>query len=192
MLPDPILKQLAAAQTDRRLVAYHCYDDDPTIFIVGFVEEIKSDRIIIHMVGPHGEPEYKTDVVAMADIQWLDFDTEYLKGLEKLYPVYNELIGKKPTAGIRAANREAITRNLKDALRKNEIVLIEVDKETRDVLVREVAEPFFAYIEIRDGGQPDGISWLKIDHVKVLKRKTDRQIADRFLLDLRGEVVPGE
>lgn len=185
MLPEPILKQLSNALTDRRLVAYHCYDDDPTIFIVGFVEEIKSDRIIFQMVGTNGEPEYKTDVVAMADIQWLDFETEYLKGLEKLYPVYNDLIGKKPTAGIRAANREAITRNLKEALRNGEIVLIEVDKETRDVLVREIAEPFFAYTQIRDGGQPDGMSWLKIDHIKVLKRKTDRQIADRFLLDNR-------
>lgn len=185
MLPEPILKQLKSAQSDKHLVAYHCYDDDPTIFIVGFVEEIKSDRLIFQMVGTNGEPEYKTDVVAMADIQWLDFDTEYLKGLEKLYPVYNDLIGKKPTAGIRASNREAITRNLKEALRKDEIVLIEVDKETRDVLVRDVAEPFFAYTEIRDGGHPDGVSWLKIDHIKVLKRKTDRQIADHYLLHHR-------
>ncbi len=185
MLPQPILDQLQNAKDGHRLVAYHCWDDDPSIFVVGFVEDIKSDRVIFDMVGLCGEPEEETDVVPMDKIQWVDFDTEYLRGLERLYPVYEQLIGKKPSSGIRVSKESSILKNLREAKENQEIVLIEMDKGTRDVLVRDIAEPFFAYTEIRDGGQPDGISWLKIDHIKVLKRKSDRQIADKFLLESR-------
>jgi hypothetical protein len=122
-LPEPIIQSLRSAMAERRLVAYHKWGDDPTIFLVGFIEEVKSDRILFDQVGTQGEPENEIDVVDMESIQQLDFDSDYLRGLEKLFAVYDELIGKKPSAGIRATRHADIVKNFQSAKNSGEAVL---------------------------------------------------------------------
>ncbi len=126
MLPDQILVKIKEARVQGRLIGYHKWDDDPTFFLVGFVQAIESDRILFEQVGTQGEPENKTDVAMMEKIIWLEFETDYLLGLEKLYPVYDELIGRKPSAGIRVTRAEAIEKNLRVASSTREAVTINI------------------------------------------------------------------
>ena len=184
-LPSPIIEKLREAATNRKLVAYHKWGDDPTIFLVGFVEELKSDRILFDQVGTHGEPEDEIDIVDMDLIQWLDFDNDYLRGLEKLYAVYDRVVGKEPGAGIKATRRSAIESNLAAVKGTGEVVLLELQDEKRDCLVHDTADDFVCYTELRDGGRPDGVSWMKVELIRVLKRKSDRQLADQYLFEHR-------
>lgn len=186
-LPSQILDKLRQAKFERRLVAYHKWGDDPTIFLVGFVEELKSDRIHFDQVGTQGEPENEVDIVDMDMIQWLDFDTDYLRGLEMLYPVYNEVVGKMPGAGIKVTRRPAIESNLAAVKGTGEVVLLELQDQKKDCFVHDTADDFVCYTELRDGGRPDGVSWMKVELIRVLKRKSDRQLADQFLFEHRKD-----
>jgi len=185
MLPKPLLARIQKAFDKRRLVAYHCWDDDPTIFLVGFVTAIHESRIVFDQVGPGGRPEDKNDSVDMDDIVWMDFDTDYLNGLELLHPVYEDLIGMKPTAGLKATNLPAVRKALTEAALSGEAVQMVISKEKHDAIIQAVEGDFFSYITLRDGGRPDGLSWTKIEVVTRIDRKTDRQIADRFLYEHR-------
>lgn len=183
MLPDAALEKLKEAQAHRRLVAFHQWDDDPSIFCVGFVKQINEDSVLFEEVGVCGEPD-EDQLVAMAEIVWLDFETNYLKGLEILHPIYENLIGGKPTAGIKATNTRAITQALKAAADQGEAITFRVDKESVDAIVNAVEGDYFSYTKIEDGGHPNGVCWVRIDVVKEVRRKTDRQIADLYLYNL--------
>ncbi len=184
MLPTPILEKLKESQANRRLVAFHKWDDDPSIFCVGFVKQINGDSILFEEVGVCGRPD-EDQLVPMGEIVWLDFETDYLKGLEILHPIYQDLIGEKPAAGVKATNTQAITRALKTAAGQGEAITFRVDKENVDAVVNAVDGDYFSYTEIEDGGHPNGVCWIRIDVVKEVKRKTDRQIADLYLYQLR-------
>lgn len=180
MLPTAVLDKLVKAKEDHRLVAYHRWQDDPTIFLVGFVLEVGEDSVHFQQVDSAGRLDDK-EWVPMSDIVWLDFETDYLKGLELLHPVHDALVGYKPSAGIKATNTQAIRKALISACANGESVTFRVDKESIDGLVNAVDGDYFSYTEIEDGGRPNGVCWIRIEVVKEVKRKTDRQIADLFL-----------
>lgn len=185
-LPQPVLDKLREAMETRRLVAFHQWEDDPMIFLVGFVTRLDTDRIFFAEVGVSGRPDEDTEV-AIDDLVWLDFDTEYLRGLEILHPVNEKLIGPKPAAGIKATNTQAIRKALVKACERSEVVTMKIDKESIEALVSAVDGDFFCYTPLEDGGRPNGMCWLRIEVVKQLILGTDREIASRFLYERRRD-----
>ncbi|HJP82831.1 MAG TPA: hypothetical protein VJ835_04930 [Fimbriimonadaceae bacterium] len=135
------------------------------------------------MVDSTGGPDEELSV-PLDEIVWFDFDTDYLRGLEKLYLRHSEIIGPKPSAGLKVTNTEAIRMALVNAVAQQAAITFRIDKESIDAIPIEVEGNYFNYIQLEDGGRPDGAFWLRIDVVKELKMGSDRQIADRYLYDL--------
>ena len=76
-------------------------------------------------------------------------------------------------------------KNFQSAKNSGEAVLIELDDEKRSCLVQDISGEFACFKQIRDGGYVDGVFWIKMSLIQVLKRKTDQHIADRFLCENR-------
>lgn len=81
---EQIQLALMHSARERRLVAYHRCDQEPGFFCVGWFLRFEEGEAIFRDV-PKDVFSDEEVVVSLQEIEWIQTDTPYLRGLEQLY-----------------------------------------------------------------------------------------------------------
>lgn len=179
---------LLNAQKTHKLVGVHKWDDDPDIFVVGFVAEIGEDEAEFWWVDSHGrtDEDDERSSVAYDRIVRLDVDTYYLRYLERLYQradaVYADV--KRPSNTKLPKRMEAALAAAKAAKEAVELVLIGVERPQR-AFVAGVQGEIVKLRPISDEFGIDGIWLIRLNQIKSVKRGGDNLAATTHLFGAR-------
>src|SRR5687768_10950807 len=130
---------LEDAQRDRRLVGVHRWNDDPDIFVVGFVRAVSKECAEFEWVDPSGQFDEDDPVseVMLDAIAMMDIGTRYLKKLEHLVSLRPD----KPSAASTVKGRARVRTAVAAAAASGECVTIKLvaQEDATTAFVREAA-----------------------------------------------------
>lgn len=162
MAHEEIYRELAECFETREFVSYHKWGDDPSIFLVGVVEDLSPTRVVFQSVTTNGEYKSPLHAVPLRLIHSLDRRTLYLRRLRTLYD-----LGVSGSGEEREVRKPAEVRALlEEAARETFIVRVwtAVD-EANDYLVSSVGDEVAVLESVIDGGPVDGRSSIRLKRI---------------------------
>lgn len=176
---------LAKARESGDLVAYHKWSDDPSIFLVGFVREIREKTVLFDDVTSLGRRDTPNEA-AYTDLHGLHRGSAYLLGLAGLH---REFANEEMAEGKNARSAKTILAALRRAAGTEELISFwDEESERFTAFVREVADGFAKLEIVLDGGISDGEYLYRLDRIKRVRHGSSHELADRWLYDHRSEV----
>jgi hypothetical protein len=180
---EEMVATLRAAKKAGRLVAVHKWDDEPDIFVVGYVSEIEDDAAEFWWVDSKGRDD--DDVisrVAFDKIVRLSVDTFYLRKLERLH-LNIEAVYSKVTRARQTKLQKGILGALAAAAQTGEAVELGVVGENRPVeaFVVEAQASHARLRPVSDEFGIDGVWVIRMDQIQSVRRGSEGLAATLFL-----------
>ncbi len=159
---EAIGRELDECLASGEFVAYHKWGDDPSIFLVGVVQDLTPTKATFQSVDSRGTLEAKTDAVPLRLIHTLDRGTPYLHRLRTLY----EIGPAEPVETHEARKAAEIRRLLEEAARKENVVRIWTSaEESSDVLVLAIDDETVAVTTVFDAKRIEGHSVIRLKRI---------------------------
>jgi len=187
---DSVLKLLNEAKESGELVGIHQWDDDPSIFLVGFVLECRPKLVVMRDVGTCGEVDEERRELDPNDIVRVQTRNQYLERIRVLYENHDRItwpghsfFGIDPTDQLRL---------LTEAVDEGRFVTIWGHEETDDDssvsgIPVKVEGECLLFRPMLDDGTFDGEILYRLSDIAKVEAGGDGQAADAFFAAWRRE-----